>query len=207
MEVATIIDDYDSDVIQASTFGMVTRDDMSFLNRLNSSVSSLREVSSRYLRRSTEIFNNFDFEGIRNRLTSVSKRWQRKFGADDILELSSISDLQGARPRMRRYAMAMPRLRDLYLKGRVEGFGDRYEMNDRITDTRLYREYREVMNGSFVGDDEHDAWVTYLDAIDENGYEELSHIEKVILRRGWDAIAEWLDENDEDPTSMTGAKL
>ena len=63
------------------------------------------------------------------------------------------------------------------------------------------------MNGSFVGDDDHDAWVTHLDVMDENGFEELSPIEKLIIRRGWDAISEWLDENDEDPTSLTGARL
>lgn len=202
-----IVEDYDPDVIHASTFGMVTRDDMSFLGQLNESTAPIRDTASRYLRRSAELFENFDFEGIRDKLASVGSRWKARFATDAIVELSSIQDLQGARPRMRKYAMAMPRLRELYLKGRVEGFGDKFEMDDRIADTTLYKEYREVMNGSFVGDDQHDAWVTHLDVMDENGYEELSPIEKIIVRRGWDAIAEWLDENDEDPTSMTGAKL
>ncbi len=205
--MAIIVDDYDNDVMRASTFGMVTRDDMSFLSRLNESVSHIGTMTSRYLRRSTELFSGFDFEGIRNKLKSVTSRWDNRFSTDDVFELTSISDLQGARPKMRRYAMAMPRLREMYLKGRVEGFGDAFEMTDRIPDTTLYQEYREVMNGSFVGDDDHDAWVTHLDVFDEGGFEELTPIEKIIIRRGWDAIAEWLDENDEDPTSMTGAKL
>lgn len=205
--MAYLVDDYDEDVTIADTFGMVTREDMSFLNRLNESVSHVGEVTSRYLRRSAELFQGFDFEGIRDKLKSVSSRWKRRFSTDDLFELRTIDELQGARPRMRKYAMAMPRLRDLYLRGRVEGFGDAYEMTDRISDTKLYKEYREVMNGSFVGDENHDAWITYLDVFDENGYEELSPIEKIIVRRGWNAIAEWLEENDEDPTSMSGAKL
>lgn len=205
--MAYLVDDYDPHVSVANTYGMVTREDMSFLQRLNDSIEPIRGMGSRYLRRSTEIFQGFDFEGVRNKLKSVSMRWGDRFGADEIKILLKPSDLQGARPKMRRYAMAMPRLRDMYLKGRVEGFGDLYEMEDRIADSKLTKEYREVMNGSFVGDDDHDAWVTHLDVMDENGYEELSPIEKLIIRRGWDAISEWLDENDEDPTSLTGAKL
>lgn len=205
--MAYLVDDYDPDVMNASTYGMVTREDMSFLQRLNESIEPFRDMSSRYLRRSAEIFDKFDFEGIRNKLKTVSRRWGDRFGSDEITLLTSIKDLQGARPRMRKYAMAMPRLRKLYLQGRVEGFGELFEMEDRIEDTRLYKEYREVMNGSFVGNDEVDEYVTHLDVLDENGFEELSAIEKVIIRQGWAAISEWLDENDEDPTSMTGAKL
>lgn len=205
--MAYLVDDYDSDVMNANTYGMVTREDMSFLQRLNESVEPFREMSSRYLRKSAEIFDTFDFEAIRNKLKTVSRRWSDRFGSDEISLLSTIQDLQGARPRMRKYAMAMPRLRKLYLQGRCEGFGELYEMEDRIENVELYHEYREVMNGSFVGDDESDAYVTYLDVLDENGYETLSAIEKVIIRQGWDRISEWLDEADEDPTSMVGAKL
>lgn len=205
--MAYLVDDFDEDVMHANTFGMVTREDMSFLQRLNTSIDPIRDMTSRYLRRSAELFENFDFEGVRDKLKSVTRRWKNRFSSDDVIELSSISDLQGARPKMRRYAMAMPRLRELYLKGRCEGFGDGFEMVDRIHDTKLYKEYREVMNGSFVGNDEKDEWITYLDVFDENGFEELSNIEKIIIRNGWKAISEWLDENDEDPTSMTGAKL
>lgn len=205
--MAYLVEDYDPDVINANTYGMVTREDMSFLQRLNESVEPFREMSSRYLRRSIDMFSNFDFEGVRNKLKSVSRRWGDRFGTDEIVLLDSIKALQGARPRMRKYSMAMPRLRKLYLHGRVEGFGDLYEMVDRTEDTRLVKEYREVMNGSFVGNDEEDAYVTHMDVVDENGFEELSAIEKVIIRQGWDAISQWLDENDEDPTSLTGAKL
>lgn len=205
--MAYLVSDYDPDVMNANTYGMVTREDMSFLQRLNENVQPFRDMSSRYLRRSAEIFDNFDFEGVRNKLKSVSRRWSDRFGSDEITLLSSIKDLQGARPRLRKYAMAMPRLRKLYLQGRVEGFGDLYEMEDRIEDTKLYREYREVNNGSFIGNDEVDEYITHMDVLDENGFESLSAIEKVIVRQGWDSISNWLDENDEDPTSMTGAKL
>lgn len=205
--MAYLVTDYDSDVMNADTYGMVTREDMSFLQRLNESIEPFKAMSSRYLRRSAEIFDSFDFEGIRNKLKSVSQRWGDRFGSDEISLLKTINDLQGARPKNRKYAMAMPRLRKLYLQGRVEGFGDLYEMDDRIENTKLFKEYREVMNGSFVGNDEVDEFITYLDVLDDNGYEELSAIEKVIIRQGWDAISQWLDENDEDPTSMTGAKL
>lgn len=205
--MAYIVDDYDEDVMHARTFGMVTREDMSFLNRLNESVSHVGEIGSRYLRRSAELFEGFDFEGIRDKLKSVTVRWKNRFATDEVIELTSISDLQGARPKMRRYAMAMPRLRDLYLKGRVEGFGDNFEMEDRYADHTLYKEYREVMNGAFTGDDDRDEWTTHLDVFDDNGYEELSFEEKLVIREGWASIAQWLDEQDEDPTSMTGAKL
>lgn len=205
--MAYMVDDYDPHVMTASTYGMVTRDDMSFLNRLNQRIEPFRNTASRYLRRSVEMFENFDFEGVRNRLKSIDSRWRDRFGTDEICLLDTIKSLQGARPKMRKYAMAMPRLRDLYLKGRVEGFGDRYEMHDRTSKHEHYQEYREVMSGSFVGDDDHDAWVTYMDVFDENGFEELSPIEKIIIRRGWDSISQWLDENDEDPTSLTGTKL
>lgn len=206
--MAYIVTGSDGD-LHASMHGLVTRDDLSFVKRLSDRVSSRGpgEVGSKYLQASKQIFENFDFAGMRDRVRSMRDRFMGKFEADDIAAVMSIATAQNARPKMRRYLMAMPRLRTLYSKGRVEGYGELYEDEDPTVQNEQYGVYREVNNGAYVPTEDEDRWITHFGIDDENGLEELSQYEKVIIRQGWSAISDYLDENDEDPTSLVGAKL
>lgn len=207
--MAYLVDDYDSDVMHASTHGMLSRDDMSFLKGMSERLLGRgpREFTNRYLGHARDVLDRFDFDLVRRKVSAIRDRYDDRFDVDDISMISSIQDAQSARPQMRKYLMASPVLRDLYRKGRIEGYGEHYEDLDPTVQTAQYEPYREVNNGSFVGDDDHDAWITHLEIADEWGDENLSPIEKETIRQGWKSIATWLDENDEDPTSMIGAKL
>lgn len=207
--MAYIVDEYDDDVMHASTHGMVSREDMSFLKGMSERLLGRgpREFTNRYLGYARDTLERFDFDLVRRKVSAIRDRYKRRFNVDDITLLSTIQDVQSARPQMRKYIMASPRIRDLYQKGRIEGYGDLYEDLDPTVKTAQYEPYREVNNGSYVGDDEHDAWITHLEVADEYGDENLSHMEKVIIRRGWKAISDWIDENGEDPTSLAGAQL
>lgn len=197
------------DALHASMYGMVTREDMSFLQSLSSRISdsSLGEMGNKYLRASREMLDSFNFESLRTKTRALRDRFTRRFDDDSIIPIDSILTVQGARPEMRRRIMAMPRLRDLYLKGRVDGYGERYYDEDPTAHFKQYQPYREVANGSYQPTEEEDRWVTHLGVEDENGIEPLTAYEKVIVRQGWDAINSYLDENEEDPTCMLGSKL
>lgn len=204
-----MVDDYDYDVMQSMTHGMVTREDMSFLRRSQEDLLGGRTGGfvNKYIDAAKGLLDTFDFEGIRSKVNRYRDRFSKRFKQDEISDINIVLDVQNARPKLRGYIMAMPRLRDLYLKGRVEGYGKHYEMQDRTSTAHQVQEYREVMNGAFTGTEEKDEFTTYLDVFDDQGYEALSTMEKIIIRRGWDSIAQWLDENDEDPTSPSGSKL
>ena len=207
--MAYIVDEYDDDVMHATTHGMLSRDDMSFLKGMSERLLGRgpREFANRYLGHAKEALANFDFDLVRRKVRSIRDRYDKRFVVDGITMLLDIKDSQSAKPQMRNYIMASPRIRDLYKKGRIEGYGDLYEDLDPTVKTAQYAPFREINNGSYVGDDSGDAWITHLEIADEYDDENLSHMEKLIVRRGWSAISDWLDENDEDPTSLTGAKL
>lgn len=207
--MAYIVDDYDDNVMAATTHGMLSRDDMSFLKGMSERLLGRgpREFTNKYLGHARDVLTNFDFDLVRRKVRSIRDRFVSRFDVDGIVTIDTIQSVQSARPQMRKYIMAAPRVRDLYRKGRIEGYGEHYEDSDPTRATKYHEAYREVNNGSYVGDDTTDAWMTHLEIADEYGDENLSHMEKVIIRRGWTAISNWLDENDEDPTSMTGAKL
>ncbi len=206
--MAYIVTGSDDD-LHASMHGLVTRDDMSFVKRLSDRISlkGPREAGSRYLEASRRIFENFDFNGMRNRVRNMRDRFMNKFDEDGITPILTIQDLQNAKPRMRRYMMALPRLRTLHSKGRIEGYGELYEDEDPQALDVQHAAYREANNGAYVPEDGEDRWITHLGVDDENGFEELTHYEKVLVRQGWEAVNSYLDENDEDPTSSLGAKL
>lgn len=197
------------DALHASMYGMVTREDMSFLQGLTSRISesSFGEMGNKYLRASRNILENFDFESVRAKTRAIRDRFTKRFDDDSIIPIDNILNVQGARPEMRRRIMAMPRLRSLYLKKRVNGYGDKYYDEDPTVQNEQYEPYREVNNGAWSEIDGSDTWITHIGIEDENGSESLTHYEKVLIRQGWSAISTYLDENDEDPTCMIGSKL
>lgn len=207
--MAYLITGVDEDVVHASTHGMLTRDDLAFLReRASSIVRTGGEYVSRFLRTAKERLDRFDFNLMRDRVERLSDRSQKRWDDDVIKDLLTIQDIQNAKSMMREYIMAEPRLRSLYHKGLADGFGELYIDENPGVVGRAHKTYRDVMIGAFddtVVDEER--WITYLDALSDDGECELSCLSRNKVRRTWAEIRNLLDEGGVDPSSVLGKIL
>lgn len=201
--MAYLVSTDDDDVIHATTHGIMSRGDLSFLReRIDSAVRSASGVAARYLNAARDSLARFDFSRLRDNVESMRDRFGRRWDEDRILPLTDLPSLQHAKPTMRQYVMAEPRTRQLYYQNRLDGYGDLYEDDDVGAIGRAHSTYREVMNGSYVDEvEDEDRFVTYLDALDEYGETTLSKTKRDAIRRTWEVQRELLDKGKQDFTS------
>lgn len=194
----------DDDVIHASTHGIMDRDDLSFLrDRMDTAMKSAGGYASSFLKAASDKLANFDLGRLRDRVEGLRERFGKRWDDDRIQLLSSISEIQNAKSKMRRYTMAEPRTRLLWQQGRLDCYGDLYEDEEPGSIGREHTAYREVMNGAYVSDvEDEDRYVTYLGIADEHGDQPLSFDEKTSIRHGtWAAQRGFLDEGKQSPIS------
>jgi hypothetical protein len=132
------------------------------------------------------------------------------FQTDSIGYLPTLDQIQQANPRMVRYIMAEPTIRQLYQEQMCCGYGESYVDNHPGTLGKEHYDYRRVMNGvvnEVVDPDgtthlEHSEFVELL--LDED--RELEFHEKVGVIRTWDLVKLFVAEG-KDPTSPEGDDL
>lgn len=201
--MAYLMETDDDDVIHATTHGIMSREDLSFLReRMDHAVKTAGSYASSFLSAASEKLSNFNLGKLRDKVEGMRERFGKRFDDDVVSFLSSVGEFQQAKQRNKRYIMAAPRVRSLFQQGRLEGFGDNYFDEDPGVVGRDHTPYREVMNGSF--DEEcvdEDRFVTYLEVVDEHGDEPLGLEGRVAVRRSWKELYEILDRGQQDPTS------
>lgn len=110
--------------------------------------------------------------------------------------LTTWEQLQQANTTMQRWVMANPKLKELYVKQNIDGYGEEYR---DITDGAIGEDdynYRRVMSGVIqdVGEDEYKIVHYYEDLLP--GDRELTHYEKDIVLNTWSTV-DWILENCE----------
>jgi hypothetical protein len=194
----------DDDVIHAATHGIMDREDLSFLrDRMDSAMRSAGNYASSFLKEASTRLANFDLGKLRDRVSGLRDRFGKRWDDDRIVLLSTLTEIQNAKSRMRRYTMAEPRTRRLFQQGRLEGYGKLYEDEEPSAIGRDHTPYREVMNGAYDGSvEDEDRYTTYLEVADEYGDQPLSFDERTSVRHGtWAAQRGFLDEGKQDPVS------
>lgn len=142
-------------------------------------------------------------------LRGVENYWQ----ANVIQPLYDIGAFQHATPVMQRWVMAEPLVRERYLQQRVDGYHDTY-VNIHGTDVGPdHYDYRRVMNGVVVFDEETDnieeqGWsaTTYFDEIMPED-RELTIEEQDDILTTWQHVRDHILRGKEDPTSRWNAEL
>lgn len=203
MAIVFCMDD-DADLIRTSTHGMMSNDDLRFFrDRLDTAMRSAGSMASDYLKSAADNLASFNLDRLRDRVEAMRDRFTRRFDDDSIRRLPSISDFQNAKPTLRKYIMADPRVRKLYQQGRVDGFGELYHDDEPGAIGRNHTAYREMMNGSHMVEiEDEEVFVTYLGVRDENDDEPLTHRNKVDIRANRVTLGEILDRGKQDPTSV-----
>lgn len=148
------------------------------------------------------ISSNDAIQALRNLTAKSDNVWN----SNVIHSLSTIEQLQTASPIMQRYVMAQPELRKMYLNSEVEGYADSYENlhGDRVG--IQHYDYRRVMDGIVVVNEETASFNNFYELIPE-GDKELTLYEKVDILRSWNTVNDALDVHEEDPTSAAGNML
>lgn len=127
------------------------------------------------------------------------------FQTNLILPLRNIDVLQAAQPTMQRWVMANPMIREMYHDQRCSGYADTYVDVEPNAIGEQHYDYRRVMDGIVV-EDENDWHVNmYFDEIRE-GDRELLSSEQFDILDTW-KIMELFVKAGEDPTDPFGGKL
>lgn len=124
---------------------------------------------------------------------NLTRQVKGLFHPNTIVPLTTVSEIQSAKPVMQRYMMAMPMLRGLYMQQLCDGYSDTYADTEpgKIGDDHY--EYRRVMNGMVQPytatdeDGEYETWkaVTYFEELRE-GDSELDFQQQNFILDAWD---------------------
>ena len=132
----------------------------------------------------------------------LAHSWQR----DLIRPLFDIGELQNPPPDMVRFLAAEPSLKSKIDDQMAEGWPDLYKDPAPCQEPTQHYDYRRVMSGAVVEND--DSWqaTTYLQPL-LDGDRELLSSEKFDIRATWRRIARQIEPGAEDPSSPWNARL
>ena len=197
----------DVDTFNALALGDIHPATHQFLmNQMENQSPTLTDYGRKFFESGRSLFERLEnsraMRVVKAARRAVSSIWQ----LDEIRHLSNIHDIQWAPPKMQRYIMAEPTVRKLYHEQRVEGYDGTYK--DAFPEYRgvQHPDYRRVMNGLVVFDEEGD-WssTTYYDNnVDEH---DLELSEQVDVVDTWANVKHFIKQGKEDPLSRWGADL
>lgn len=194
------------DIIDVFAGGHLDNNTMNWLENRNESVmQSVTGYARDFLQQAQTLYTMVSSSDAAMMLRNLKAKTEDSWNFD-IQTINSLVGLQTANPYMQRWIMAQPDLRQRYLHQEVEGYGESYvnHHGDAVGDRHF--DYRRVMDGVLQHDEESYGFKTYYDHLGESE-RELTVFEKVDVLRTWNTIQKYLDEGDEDPTSVIGAKL
>lgn len=214
--MAYLIDSRTDDAtLHATMHGVMSEGDYQFFReRFEENTRHMTDndpIRQEFLNRAQSAFDNFDVQGLRDSVNIIRDRFGKRWDEDRIMFLTNKVDLQQAKSTMRSYAMISPRMRDLYQRSLISGYnGDFYdEMPDELDTTQLPT-YQNIMNGAYVGTEDEDRFITYMDVVsnlDILGGKIFTLLEKEMIMESWRVAEELLDEGIYDPTSPEGDLL
>lgn len=180
-------------------------------NQVNQFSANLTEAGARFVESAREVYERISNSQALRLAKAAGRRIRGIWQSDEIRALRDIGELQQAPITMQRWVMAQPDLRKLYHSQRCDGYSDTYiDMHPGVRGESHY-DYRRVMDGVVVFDDEEDPESNYRikwyheDLLPEDN--ELSSEEKVDIIATWDFIAHSLISGKDDPTSRHNAEL
>lgn len=132
----------------------------------------------------------------------VGSLWQ----TDSIRPLMELAEFQNAMPKMQRWVMACPEVRQLYHNQQCEGYEGTYVDVEPGLRGEAHYDYRRVMNG--IVDETDAGWYacTYIEDL-RNGDTELTLGEQDDILYTWQRVKYHLNRRADDPTSRWGAKF
>lgn len=197
----------DEAILSATAYGRRSRDSIDRgIDRLRRFSRNLRDgVLDKVDRIETSIRRYLD-DDIGRAVREVNKRKKRGYRDDIIMFLSEREDIADAPPRMRRWALANPRLASLFRQQRLDGWGASPDFLD-ADPTERDPYYVATRNGVVERDDQSGLFYSEYSYGDCSVDGEYLHVdEQLDVIATHDVIDDLLDQNI-DPTSPLGESL
>lgn len=168
---------------------------------------TLTDAAKAFFQRGQELYQQFNNSDAIRAAEAAVRKVRSFFQPEIIRPLWDLGDIQTASLTMQRWIMAEPTVRSMFHQQRLDGYADTYvDMHPGDVGEQHY-DYRRVMNGLVVDDEEHDWKATfYFDDLIE-GDVELTLEQKVDITDTWGTLLSIIKKGEDDPTSQYGGKL
>lgn len=197
------------DTWDALTYGEQNPNNINYFRKeVQNFGNTLTNIGQSFFSNAQELFDRFNGSRAIQLLRQATKATQSLFQPNIVKPLSTIDEMQNATLIMQRWIMANPVVRQSYHEQKCDGYSDTY-LDAHPGDIReTHYDYRRVMDGMVIVNEETDEWKVkfYPDDIYEND-RELIHGEKVDILHSWDIIEMFMKAGDKDPTSQYGTSL
>jgi len=183
-----------------------------FDNQYQNMLAAAQSVGNTALQQIYQIANQTYTHVMNTRPWEMAEALMRQtthlFDPNAIRQLSTLAELQTAKPVMQRWIMAMPEIREMYHNNQIDGYSATYEDAQPSKVGINHYDWRRAMNGMLVQDEEAESWsaTTFTEELVEND-RELAHYEKVDILVTWSQVQHQLQTQQYDPTSVWNNKL
>lgn len=197
--------------IRTMMYGLPTQQT---LNYLQGQMANLQQLSAtfgnaatQFVDRARQMYEKFNGEDALRKARAALNKLDTIWQQDIVYEMTTVGQMQQAKPVMQRWIMAQPDLRKLYMQQRCYGYADSYVDYDPGNVGRDHYDWRRVMNGMAVVDEDGDTRISIF--MDEHRKDDmpLSHDDKVRIQTCWDFAKHFLEIGDDDFTNPRGGKF
>lgn len=180
------------------------------LTQLNNYQNLFHETEQTYIQRARQLYDSIHNSDIARQARAAIRSVKGALRPDVICELTDLEDVRSAQPRMARYIMAQPDIRQLYHQQRCDGYHDVYVDHYPNDIKHSHYDYQLVMSGivqDIKDENGEDSWMvtTYATDIIE-GDKALDFYEKVDILHTWEII-ELAIKSGQDPTDRYEGRL
>ena len=197
----------DDRVFSAAAYGVQDWRAQEFLAQQYEGLSSqLTAAGQAFFAGAKNIFEELSGSQAMRLARAAGRKVRSLWNSDEIQRLLDIGAMQHAPLTMQRWIMAEPTVRKLYQQQRCDGYGETYRDMHPGDIGEDHYDYRRVMNGLVVEDEQGNLTATtYFDELLDEP--ELTIEEQIEIIDTWDALKAFLRKGEEDPTSKWAADL
>lgn len=196
-----------TDEFNAMVYGRHHPGTLDYLGQQYDSIASkLTDASRDFVKKSHSAFEWFQSSTMLNFARGVLKKANNQH-IEIIKPLTTIAELQLAKPGMQRWIMANVNVRERWQKQRCDGFTETYEDIHPGDIGSAHYDWRRVMDSVVQADDEDWCVHQYNDTPLYENEHSLALSEKADILHTWACLDAFMALGEKDPTSAEGASL
>ena len=197
------------EVLNNVLFGQPSQSTTDYFAGVQDSINERTDLfASDFIERSKSVFKNtYSSRAVELARAAVNKAGSL-FSPDIIKELVTMTDFQMAKPKMRRYLMANPFVREMWQDNKCEGYGGDYIDHEPGTLGENHYDYRRVVDGIVRTDDKSEDYFAnhYFEELRADD-EPLTVGEQLDIYDSWPTMNHFMRLAQKDPTSSWNCDL
>jgi hypothetical protein len=190
-------------------FGQPSQSTVNFFEQVKDRINQKAGVfKEEFIQTSNQIFDSvYSARALELTRAAINKAGAL-FDPDVIKHLNTLSEIQVAKPTMIRHIMANPFIRQKFIDGRCEGYGEAYIDFEPGKIGENHYDFRRVMDGVVRVDEETgDAFYRLYCEELRPGDEQLSTGQQLDILKTWDSAEGFMRLAAKDPTSPWNSDL